>query len=117
MNISENDNSLDLDLAIELSEFFRLSRGRADKIIKEDVAPCSVAWATELQNEIGAIGTAVSIYSMDPNDANCNMLKAAYQDYLDALRPYGNCSTLSGTSRTEWQNALNEAESDLDTLC
>ena len=84
---------------------------------KEDVAPCSAAWAVDLQNEISAIGTAATIYSMDPSDANCNMLRAAYQDYLEALRPYGNCSTLSGVSRTEWQKALAEAESDLDTLC
>ena len=84
---------------------------------KEDVAPCSGAWGTELQIEINAIGTAVTIYSIDPSDANCNMVKAAYQDYLDALRPYGDCSTLSGTSRSEWQKALADAESDLDNLC
>jgi len=70
-----------------------------------------------LQNEISAVGTAASIYSMDPSDANCNMLKAAYQDYIDALKPYGNCTALSGTSRTQWQNAINEAESDLDSIC
>ena len=84
---------------------------------KDDVAPCSAAWGSELQNEINAIGNAATIYSMDPSDANCNMMKAAYQDYIDALRPYGNCSTLSGVSRTEWQNAINEAEADLDTFC
>jgi hypothetical protein len=54
---------------------------------------------------------------MDPSDANCNALKAAYQDYIDALRPYGNCPTLTGQSRTDWQNALNEAEADIDTIC
>ena len=84
---------------------------------KEDVAPCSGAWATELSNEISAIGTAASIYSMDPSDANCNMMKAAYQDYIDALRPYGNCSALTGTSRSDWQEAIDEAEDDLETLC
>ncbi len=84
---------------------------------KEDVAPCSGAWATELSNELSAIGTAVSIYSMDPSDANCNMLKGAYEDYLDALRPYGNCSTLTGTSRSDWQEALADAESSIDDIC
>ena len=84
---------------------------------KEDVAPCSGAWATELSNEFTAIATAASNYSMDPSEANCNMMKAAYQDYIDALRPYGNCSTLTGTSRSEWQKAIDEAEADLDDLC
>jgi hypothetical protein len=84
---------------------------------KDNPALCSTAWATELQNELTAISTAISVYSMDPSDANCNALKAAYQDYIDALRPYGNCPTLTGQSRTDWQNALNEAEADIDTIC
>lgn len=84
---------------------------------KENVAPCSTAWASDLQNEISAIGTAVSIYSMDPSTDNCNMLKAAYQDYIDALKPYGNCTTLSGVSRSEWQSAIDDAESSLDDIC
>jgi hypothetical protein len=83
---------------------------------KKDVA-CSTAWASELQNELTAISTAITVYSMDPSDANCNALKAAYQDYIDALRPYGNCPTLTGQSRTDWQNALNEAEESIDTIC
>jgi hypothetical protein len=84
---------------------------------KEGVGPCSAAWASDLQNEFTAISTAVSIYSADQSEANCNDLKAAYQGYIDALKPYGDCATLSGTSRTEWQNAINEAESSLDTIC
>lgn len=84
---------------------------------KESVAPCSGAWATELSNELTAIGTAASVYSMDPSEANCQMLKAAYEDYIDALRPYGTCSTLSGVSRAEWQKAIDDAESDLDDMC
>ena len=35
LNISDTDNSLDLDLAIEVSEFFRLGENRAREIIKE----------------------------------------------------------------------------------
>lgn len=84
---------------------------------KEDVASCSGAWATELSNEISAISTAASIYSMDPSDDNCNMFKAAYQDYLDALRPYGNCTTLTGASRSDWQKALADAESSINDIC
>jgi hypothetical protein len=84
---------------------------------KESVTPCSVSWATELQSELTAVSTAIGIYSGDPSVANCNALKAAYQDYIDALKPYGNCSTLTGASRIEWQNTINEAESEIDSIC
>ncbi len=35
LNISDTDNALDLDLALDVSEFFRLSEGRAREIILE----------------------------------------------------------------------------------
>jgi hypothetical protein len=84
---------------------------------KNDPTPCSTAWALDLQNELTAIGTAASIYFEDQSEANCNALKDAYEDYIDALRPYGNCSTLTGQDRTDWQQALDEAEDDLDSIC
>lgn len=80
------------------------------------IAPCG-NWGTDLQNEFTAISTAVNIYSMDPSEANCAALKDAYQDYIDALKPYGNCTTLSGVSRAQWQEAIDEAEEDLDSIC
>jgi hypothetical protein len=84
---------------------------------KDDPAACSTAWATELQEELTAVTDAFTTYSMDPSDANCIAVKEAYQDYIDALRPYGECSTLTGQSRTDWQNALDQAEDSIDTLC
>ena len=83
----------------------------------DGVAPCSAAWGTELQTELTAVSTAATTYGMDPSAANCNALKAAYQDYINALKPYGNCATLTGQSRTDWQKALSEAEADIATLC
>jgi serine/threonine-protein kinase HipA len=35
LNISENDNSLDLKLALDVFEFFRLSEKRANEILNE----------------------------------------------------------------------------------
>lgn len=35
LNISENDNSLDLDLAMQVHEYFRLKKSRAQEIIQE----------------------------------------------------------------------------------
>jgi hypothetical protein len=84
---------------------------------KDNPITCSTAYATELSNELTAISTAFSNYAMDQSEANCTALKAAYQDYIDALRPYGECETLTGQDRTDWQNTLNEAEEGIDTLC
>jgi hypothetical protein len=84
---------------------------------KKTPVACSTAWATELQNELTAISTAFTVYSMDPSQENCNALKSAYQDYIDAMRPYGDCETLTGQSRTDWQNALDDAEESIDAIC
>ncbi len=43
LNISENDNSLDLDLAMDVSEFFRLNENRAAEIL-EDVKSAVRSW-------------------------------------------------------------------------
>lgn len=84
---------------------------------KNDPLACSVAWATELSDEITAISLASSAYFLNQTTENCNALKAAYQDYIDALKPYGDCPQLTGQDRTEWQNALDQAEDDIDTMC
>ena len=83
----------------------------------DGIAPCSAAWATDLQNELVSVSTAASTYQMDQSDANCQALKTAYQNYINALKPYGNCATLTGQSRTDWKNALDEAEASVATLC
>ena len=56
---------------------------------------CSVAWATELQVQINAITSAAQAYANTPNATTCNAYKAACQAYVDALEPYGTCSTLT----------------------
>ena len=81
------------------------------------VLPCSTAWATDLQNELSAVTTAIAAYTTDQSTANCDALKAAYQDYIDALKPYGNCATLTGQNRTDWQKALSEAEDNIASMC
>lgn len=43
LNISDDDNSLDLDLALEVCEFFRLSENRAKEII-EEVKAAVINW-------------------------------------------------------------------------
>lgn len=83
----------------------------------DEIVPCSTAWATDLQSEFTAVTTAATTYAVDQSDANCNALKSAYQKYINALKPYGNCATLTGQNRTDWQKAVNDAEDDVATLC
>jgi hypothetical protein len=82
-----------------------------------DVVPCSAAWATDLQPEFTAVMNAASAYAQNESDANCNAFKSAYQDYINALKPYGDCATLSGQNRAEWQAAVAEAEAEVAGLC
>ena len=83
----------------------------------DGIAPCTTAWATDLQGELTAVINAGQAYGLDQSDANCNAYKSAYQDYINALKPYGNCATLTGQNRTDWQEAVAEAEADVATLC
>lgn len=77
---------------------------------------CSTAWASELANEVSAMTAAAQAYTLDPSVANCNAYKNACQAYVDALEPYGNCATLTGQNRTDWQNALNDAQDNINQI-
>ncbi len=83
----------------------------------DGITPCSGAWGTELQGELTALFNAGAAFGTDASDANCNAYKSAFQDYINALKPYGNCATLTGQSRTDWQEEVAEAEADVATLC
>ena len=83
----------------------------------DDAAGCSIAWATDLTDEAVALQNTLTAYGNDPSQANCDAVKGAYQAYIDALRPYGNCATLTGQDRTAWQTFLNDLEDELATIC
>lgn len=84
---------------------------------EEDEPTCSTAWGTELQSEINAMSNAAAVYANDPSQSNCLSYKASYQAYVNALRPYGNCSALTGQSRADFEAALDAAEDDIADLC
>ncbi len=84
---------------------------------KSDPVTCSIAWSTELQDEVNAISNAATDYANDQSIANCNAYKAAFQAYINALKPYRNCAALTGQNRFEFEAALSNAEESLDTLC
>ena len=80
-------------------------------------ANCSTLWYADLQPEFDVITSAGTAYSLDPSAENCNALKSAYQDWINALKPYGDCATLTGQDRVEWQKAVDDAEAEVATLC
>ena len=87
-----------------------------DKDNNNNGDPCSAAWASELSNEANAMINAAQVYATNPTPANCNAYKQAAQAYLDALEPYGNCATLTGQDRVDWQNAVDSAQQSVDNM-
>ncbi|MFZ1706021.1 MAG: hypothetical protein WAT79_16870 [Saprospiraceae bacterium] len=77
---------------------------------------CSVNWALDLQNEINVLNSAAQNYGQNPTTANCNAYKAAAQNYLNKLEPYGNCNTLTGQDRVDWQAAFDSARDSVNAI-
>lgn len=78
---------------------------------------CSTAWGTELQNEITALSNASAAYGSDPTTANCTAYKDAYLNYLKGLKSYSGCSLITGQLRVALDDAIKEAEDELNSLC
>jgi hypothetical protein len=83
---------------------------------KTTPAGCSAAWASELSEQAAAVSTAAQAYALDPTQENCLAYKAAYQAYIDALEPYGNCATLTGADRDAWQQAIDDARENVNNI-
>jgi len=78
---------------------------------------CATSWATQLSSETNAVSAAAQTYASNPTTANCNAFKAAYQEYLDALEPFLDCTLWSAQEKQEVQDAIDEAEQEISTLC
>lgn len=72
--------------------------------------------SSEVINELNAINSAAAAYANDQSNANCQNLKNAYQDYIDALRDLETCARQAGVLQ-EWNQSLNDAEDSIDTIC
>jgi len=82
----------------------------------EKDAPCSVAWTSELSAEINAMSAAAQAYAANQSVANCNAYKQSVQAYLNALRPYGDCTVLTGQQRIAWENAIADAQDNVNKM-
>ena len=75
----------------------------------------SFNWAISVSDELEGLSNAAVAYGTNPSVANCNAYKDAYRDYIDALRDVDNCiATLSATDRKAYNDALDEAEEELE---
>ena len=77
---------------------------------------CATAYTTELQAEVNALNTAGQTYAQNPTPANCQAYKTAAQAYVTALEPYGNCASLTGQSRTNFEASLTAAQNAVNSL-
>lgn len=82
-----------------------------------DPSFCGTAWSAQITTELNAVSNAAIAYSQTPNTTTCNAYKAAYQDYLDALGKFLDCSLWTAAQKSELEAAIEEAEGDLADLC
>jgi hypothetical protein len=78
---------------------------------------CSNTWVTTIQTEVNAVSNAANAYGLNPNTTTCNALKTAYQNYVDALEPFSNCTLWTTATKAEWQQMIDEANAAIPTLC
>ena len=81
-----------------------------------DPGICGTAWAAAVEDEATTFSLALQAYASDPSAENCGAYKVALQAYIDALKPYGDCTTLTGQQRTNWETAIAEAEASIDDI-
>ncbi len=77
---------------------------------------CTASFNTDLQTELTAINNATATWSNEPNEANCNALKDAYNDYLDALEEWEDCAEFYNQV-TSWQEAIDATRVTINSIC
>ena len=77
---------------------------------------CNNTWTVEVQDELNDVTNAATAYSNDPSAANCNALKNAYNNYIDAIEDFEDCARLAG-DLANWQAAIDNARAEVATIC
>ena len=81
-----------------------------------DPGICGTAWAVAIEDEANDLSLAAQAYASDQSTENCTAYKVALQAYVDALKPYGDCTTLTVQQRSDWEVAVAEAEACIDDI-
>lgn len=90
--------------------------GSCKKDKDSDPGVCATAWAVSTQDELTAVVNAALVWSTSPTVANCNAYKTAAQTYLNALKPYESCASLTANDKQNLQEAIQEAQADINSL-
>ena len=78
---------------------------------------CGSTWVTQVSDEANALSTAAAAYVADPTTPKCNAYKTAFQNYLNALKPFTDCAAWTEQEKNDLQDAITEAEQSISTLC
>lgn len=81
----------------------------------DDIDCTSLNTAVDLKEEIDEITAASIAYTSNPTVDNCEAYKKAWEDYLDALEPYGDCAW-NAQDEAEFNQALAEAQMVIDDI-
>ena len=94
---------------------FLMSCGSDDDEKIEDCSNANVTFAVTFSEELENINIASMNYANDQSTENCNALKSAYEDYLDAIEAYEDCARQAG-QLAEWNQGLDDAREALDDI-
>ena len=84
---------------------------------KTDPDYCTTTWVTQLATQISAMTTTALAYTSSPSVTTCNAYKAAIQNYINALKPFEDCSLWTAQQKAAFNESVEEAEADLATAC
>lgn len=72
------------------------------------------AFNQAVADAVAELNNAAQIYAADPTTANCEVYRSAASDYLDEVRRFENCATIS--ERQEFRDSLDEAQESVDMI-
>lgn len=81
----------------------------------DDVDCNDINAANFLAAETDALIDAAFDYGFDPSDANCEKLKSAYEDYIDAAEAYEDCADEAGQG-DEFRESIQDAKDGIADL-
>jgi hypothetical protein len=83
---------------------------------KEEKDVCGTNFYSALSAQVTTMTNAAIAYGFTPTTANCSAYKSSLQAYVNALQPYSNCTVWTGTTKADWQEALNDAQAEINAL-
>ena len=81
----------------------------------EECSSANLNFAVTFSEELDNVNAATTAFATDPSTENCLALKAAYEDYLDAIESYEDCAREAG-QLAEWNQGLSDARDSLNDL-